>query len=73
MDVAKSHFPVHYYIWYDYKILYYRCVKLLCKYSTDIKLRTSERQDTALHIAACSDQLDILKLLLNEGLDPELR
>ena len=49
------------------------CVKLLCNYNTDIKVRVCEKEDTALHIAARKDQIDILKFLLNQGLDPELR
>ena len=49
-----------------------RCVKLLCKYTTDIKVRIFE-EDTALHIAARNNYLEILKLLLSHGLDPELR
>lgn len=38
-----------------------------------MKVRVTEKQDTALHIAARNDQLEILKLLLWQGLDPELR
>ena len=49
-----------------------RCVKLLCKYTSDLKVRIFE-EDTALHIAARNDHLEILKLLLTHGLDPELR
>ena len=52
---------------------HYRCIKLLCKYNADIKERVYETQDTALHIAARNDHLEILKLLLSQGLDPELR
>ena len=53
--------------------MYYRCVKLLCKHNADIKERVHETQDTALHIAARNDHLEILKLLLHQGLDCELR
>ena len=53
--------------------IFCRCVRLLCKYNADIKERVHETQDTALHIAARNDHLEILKLLLCQGLDPELR
>ena len=46
---------------------------MLCKYNTDIKVRVNEKEDNALHIAARNDHLEILQLLLSEGLDPELR
>ena len=45
---------------------------MLCEYTTDIKVRVFE-EDTALHIAAHNDYLEILKVLLSHGLDPELR
>ena len=54
-------------------ILCYRCVKLLFKYGADLKVKVSEKGDTALHIAARKGHLEILKFLLSQGLDPELR
>ena len=57
----------------DCIMLCYRCVRLLCEYNTDIKVRVDEKEDNALHIAARSDHSEILQLLLSEGLDPELR
>ena len=54
-------------------MLCYRCVRLLCKYNTDLKARVNEKEDTALHIAARNDYCEILHLLLGQGLDPELR
>ena len=54
-------------------ILYYRCVKLLCDYDCDLKIKTDLEHDTALHIAAREGYLEILKYLLNQGLDPELK
>ena len=54
-------------------IFCYRCVKLICKYVSDLKIKTDLEKDTALHIAAHEGHLEILKYLLNQGLDPELR
>ena len=58
---------------HDHMIFCYRCVKLICKYDCDLKIKTDLEHDTALHIAAREGHLEILKFLLNQGLDPELR
>jgi len=66
-------------------LLCYRCVKLLCKYGCDIKAKVIQQDDktqkddgiqeddTALHIAARNGHLEIVKFILDQGLDLELR
>ena len=57
---------------YYHHINHDRCVKLLYKYESNLKVKTSQ-DDTSLHIAARHGYLDILKYLLNQGADKEAR
>jgi len=49
-----------------------RCVKVLCKYGYDLKVKASQHDDTPLHIAARDGHLEIVKYLISQGIDIEV-
>jgi len=49
-----------------------RCIKVLCKHDCNLKAKTLEDLDTPLHIAARDGYLNIVKYLINQGIDPEV-